>query len=170
MAENIVWAASLRTPLPKWGFPTGHACEVKEIDGPLRRLVLDAQANPTDEKYLRIFALICPDATEEDWASSTDEDKFNLLLHAGSKLEHVQRLIEERRKNGLAGMIALADHTRHLSPTTTSATSAPESPSATPAPAATGTSSVPPTGKRSSRSTRSKKSNASTGSSPTLMP
>lgn len=160
----------LRDPLAPVEFPNGRVFAVCEFDADMKSLFRDIQAAPTEEKYRALYHMIVPDATDKDWASMMPEDLMNLLMHAGSKEALVQEMIEERRKNGLAGMIALADRIRLSFQTTKSPTSAPVSRGPIPAPGVTGTSGAPPTGKRSSRSTRSRKSNASINSSPTSTP
>jgi hypothetical protein len=122
-------AVSLRKPLRPWGFPNGHVCPVREIDGYMRKLIRDAKDSGSEEQYNAFYRLLVPEATEEDWLTMTEEDLANLLGHASRKLDEIQKIYEEHRKNEGAGTVAPpTTRTRRSSPKTASTTSAPASP------------------------------------------
>lgn len=168
MQPEIVWAVSLRKPLPHWGFRSGNARPVNEIDAPIRKLLLLYYADRSEANLRACMSALCPEATDDDWESMTAEDWQNFLKHVQQKETAVETLIEERQKNELGGIRANENGIPPSSPTTTSTIASPESPG--PSAEIGSSSGVSRTGKRSSPSTRSKKSSGSTTSSPTLTP
>lgn len=130
MAVKLV---TLRTPLEPIEFPNGTEHAVREIDGPMEELRQEATAEASGEKFHKLYRLICPTASDADWASMTTEDYANLWKHAASKLLATLELVEQNRKNGLAGSgpAAPARRSRRSSRTTKSRTSAPASPEPT---------------------------------------
>lgn len=99
-------ALALRKPLAPWEFATGHVCEVRDIDGAMEELRVEATNEKSEEKFNELYRTIVPDATEADWKSMTTEDYANLWSHAAQKLIATLKLVEDSRKNDDAGKAA----------------------------------------------------------------
>lgn len=132
---DAVKLVALRAPLAPAEFPNGKTFAVRDMDAFAARLVDEARAEVSEEKYRQVLELICPDATPADFDSLTGEDMANLIMHASSKNRQAIALVEERRKNGDAGSVGATTTptTRRSSRTTRSRTSAAGSLAATPA-------------------------------------
>lgn len=126
--SEVIKLVSLRTPLPKVEFPNGRVLQVIEATALTERLIREMNADRTEARVRAVLSNLVPDATDEDWESTSTEDAANILNIALRKTTAAMEIVEARRKNDGGGTGAppkqKKPRTPRSTPTTTSPTDA----------------------------------------------
>lgn len=96
---EVIKLVSLRTPLPKVEFPNGRVLQVIEATALTERLIREMNVERTEARVRAVLSNLVPDATDEDWESTSTEDARNILDIALRKTTAAIEIVEGRRKN-----------------------------------------------------------------------